>query len=155
DINLSLRDGYDLRRWILGAEGGRKSRLRGLKKRIEDLTADDEGRKILDEITQAAKCLPGERALERLRDQQPMGSFEQTLGLICKQVQARSDASNGGYSIETAVHPMVPELAAAMNELQIDLSRLQQPLKKLIAYLGRQLQAQATDLSTEQRTRLQ
>ena len=40
--HLSGVEGSDLRRWILGAEGRRGSRARGLERRVTDLLGEDE-----------------------------------------------------------------------------------------------------------------
>ena len=39
--HLTGQETIELRRWILGAESGRASRARGLRKRVEDLILDD------------------------------------------------------------------------------------------------------------------
>ncbi len=57
---LSGAEAAELRRWLLGAEDGRSSRARGLKRRCEDLIAgDDKARAALDEAMAAARALPG------------------------------------------------------------------------------------------------
>ena len=67
---LSGLETSELRRWLLGGEGGR-SRARGLARRVEDLVADRPNLTTpLDAILQAARALPGDwldRAADRGR----------------------------------------------------------------------------------------
>src|SRR5262249_27553887 len=59
--HLSGGEGEELRRWLRGAEGGRASRARGLKRRVEELIAGDEAAMAaLDEALEAARALPGD-----------------------------------------------------------------------------------------------
>lgn len=153
--SISVQDGYDLRRWLIGAEGGRKSRLKGIKRRLEDIATDDAGRALLDHIVHAARCLPSEAALDHLRDGQAVGSMEAVLQMVAAQVNARADATDKNYSIETPVSPMVDGLSDALRTLKTDLQRLQTPMHDLIAYFNRKLGDEAADLNTDQRNRLQ
>ena len=60
--HLTCRQTAELRRWLLGPEGGRKGRARGLKKRIEDLVAANPVAETeLQSILHAAPLLPGLR----------------------------------------------------------------------------------------------
>src|SRR6185437_12406655 len=89
-LALSGQEGAELRRWLLGNEGGGRSRARGLKRRIEDLVGEDEvAAKALDEIVMAARVLPGEGWSQRLQDGHPVGAFETFLALVRQQVLAR------------------------------------------------------------------
>jgi len=58
---LSGRETAELRRWLLGAEGRRASRARGLRRRVADLVAGDaEAERALDAALKAARALPAE-----------------------------------------------------------------------------------------------
>ena len=66
---LSGRQGGDLRRWLLGAEGGEGSRARGLARRLEDLAAMDEVvGETLAQVMEAARCLPSQGWAARISD---------------------------------------------------------------------------------------
>ena len=57
---LSGQEGAELRRWLLGPEEGRKTRTRGLQRRIEDVALLDERiGEFVDAIVDAAHILPG------------------------------------------------------------------------------------------------
>jgi ATP-dependent DNA helicase DinG len=61
--HLTGRETQELRRWLLGPETSRRgaSRMRGLKRRIEDLLTDDpEGAEALEAVLGAARALAGE-----------------------------------------------------------------------------------------------
>ena len=58
--HLSGQEGAELRRWLLGPEEGRKTRTRGLRKRIEDVASlDDRVGEFVDLIIRGAHMLPG------------------------------------------------------------------------------------------------
>jgi ATP-dependent DNA helicase DinG len=72
--HLSGQETADLRRWLRGAEAGRRSRARGLRRRVEDLVAgDDAAERALEDILIAAAALPGEGWLPRLAGGKPTG----------------------------------------------------------------------------------
>jgi ATP-dependent DNA helicase DinG len=154
--SLSLMEGYDLRRWLIGNEvSGRKSRLKGLKRRLEDLATDEDGKAILDAVTHHARILPGEEALNRLRDHQPQGTMEHLLLAVFEQIQARASNDDQGYSLETPVDPLHDTVREKLVDLIKDLQHIQKPLNNLIAYLGRKLEREAADMNADQRQRIQ
>ena len=60
-LYLSAQEAAELRSWIRGAEDGRRGRARGLKKRLDDLLADDaEALADLESALEAARALPGQ-----------------------------------------------------------------------------------------------
>ena len=162
--HLSGLEAADLRRWLLGAEGtGIKSRARGLKKRAEDLIATgtaegstgDGGLAIaLDETLAGARHLPGQGWRNRIKDGAPHGPTEAFLALVRQQVVARAD-SGSPYSLEAETAPLIDGLADAAKTLDTSLARLEQPLKRLIAGLGRKLATEAAELDTASRIRIE
>jgi ATP-dependent DNA helicase DinG len=75
--HLGGQEGADLRRWLLGAEEGRRSRARGLRRRIEDIAAFDETTQArLDDVVEAAHALPGPGWHQRLASGNPYGAAE-------------------------------------------------------------------------------
>ncbi|HUN48327.1 MAG TPA: ATP-dependent DNA helicase, partial [Stellaceae bacterium] len=86
-LALTGQETAELRRWILGAEEGRRSRARGRKRRLDDLIGgDQEAAAALDHAMSAARALPGEGWLQRLRDNRPNGACETFLALARQQV---------------------------------------------------------------------
>jgi ATP-dependent DNA helicase DinG len=154
--HLSGMETGELRRWILGTEGGRgRSRARGLKRRIEDLLAGDEpAMQALEEALVAAAALPGEGWHQRLAEK-PKGPTEAFLAKVRQQVYARDPDATNPYSLETDVLPMVEGLAEAGTSLARALGHLELPLKTLMARLSTRLDEEAEGLDTATRLRIE
>lgn len=145
----------DLRRWILGPEGGGRKRARGLKKRVEDLMPEDEPAKtLLEDILQAAQSLPGQHWRQRLSENTPRGATEMFLAVCARQVMARNTDAKSFYSLEAEVQPALPELATAALGLSRTLSDLARPMQQLAKRLQERLIDEADDLDTPTRERL-
>ena len=153
--HLSGRECADLRRWLVGAEEGSRSRSRGLRARLDDLIADDlVALEALDESLKAAHALPGPAWNQRISGGQTKGPAEAFLTLVRQQVYARDGDSGTQYALETEPNSPVPGLMEAAQELEIALKRLAQPLAKLIACLTDMLDENADTLETAQRNRI-
>jgi len=152
--HLSGAETAELRRWLTGAEGRRSGRARGLKRRVEDLIADDpEALEALDDILNAARGLPNDGWLNRLGDEQPNGPAEIFLSRVRQQIYARSEQANSPYSLETDAKPPVDGLLDAANELGAALAKLLKPILTLRKILGATLEDEAKDLETSTRMR--
>lgn len=139
-VALTGQTGTELRRWLLGPEDGSRtsrSRLRGLKRRLEDLCASDaESEKALIAIIQHARVLPSYGWTTRIQggvqeDNDGLGAFEQFLGLIHGTVQTRVQDKDSHYSQEIVPFPLpetvtfaIPDLLAALQSLQSAMLRL-------------------------------
>ena len=157
--HLSATETAELRRWLIGAEaGGRPTRSRGLKRRLDDLLenldVDGETRvTFLDAILSAARSLPAPGWITRLEDGAPRGPAETFLSLVRTQVYARVDA-NSPYSLQTdTIEPIDGFLDAAV-QLDSAFARLVEPVKRLVKVLSLQLERPAEELDTNTRTRL-
>jgi len=154
--HLSGQEMQDLRRWLVGAETGRRSRARGLKARIEDLVAgDDEAVQALDAVLTAARTLPAEAWRERVREGRGVGAAEGFLSLVRQQVYARAPDTRSPYSLEVDTNEPVAGLLDAAARLDTDLHRLQEPLAELGKRLARKLTDEAEHLDTAQRNRIE
>ncbi len=157
---LSGWAGMDLRRWLLGAEGSR-SRARGLLRRLEDLVAGKpELLAPLEAALIAAAMLPLPGWAERLAEPGGDNPFEALLRLARTQVLARTAESEPGPGapmgmIECALHPPVPGLENAADRLGRALRRVAEPLETLVARLGDRLDAEAEELDTQARNRIE
>ena len=151
---LTGTEGAELRRWLLGAEGGR-SRARGLRRRLDDLLAQYPVLEpSLDAALQAARALPGIGWPSRLLDTEEVGPFETVLRLIRTQILARTGADESG-SLETDLYPIAPELPAAAVTLARALHRIAEPLTNLLHHLAALLEAEADELDAAQRQRIE
>lgn len=154
--HLTAREGADLRRWVLGVEGGKRSRARGLKRRVEDLLGDSqEAADRMQDILHNAHVLPSLGWSKRLKEEQPRGAAEEFLLAVYKQVYARAEGVNGPYSLETETRPLIDGVAERAQKLKTKLHELQKPMKALAAILRKRLSEQAETLDSDTRKRLE
>ncbi|HLI12337.1 MAG TPA: ATP-dependent DNA helicase [Alphaproteobacteria bacterium] len=154
--HLSGRETADLRRWLLGAEGRARSRARGLKRRVEDLVAEDAAAaRALDDIVIAARALPADGWLQRLHQDNPVGATESFLARVRQQVQARSADRSTPYNLETATEEPVLGLSEAAQRLATALEALARPMASLAKRLAARLDAEAAELDSATRLRIE
>jgi len=131
-VRLSGREGRELRRWIVGAEGGRGSRARGLRRRIGDLVEGDEvGAKALIDVLAAARILPGDDWGQRIAEARGHQGFEKFLVFVRQQVLARAVLADNGYGLQAEVRPPIEGLIEAASQLAEGLERLAAALTRL------------------------
>ncbi|MCK6418703.1 MAG: ATP-dependent DNA helicase [Alphaproteobacteria bacterium] len=153
--HLSGREARDLRRWILGAEGGRKTRARGLSRRAEDLCrGHDACEKLLQEILLAAHCLPADGWTQRLKQKVPLREAEQFFVDVHKHVWARAQGRESGYSLEAETHPVDESLTERATALRQALSKIAKPMNQLIVEFQRRLADDTGEIDAETRKRL-
>lgn len=133
NLRLSAQETRDLRRWLLGGEGGRRgSRSRGLQRRVEDLCeGDEQSSALLADILAAAHQLTAEGWTRRLKNNAPQGPCEAFIHAVMQHVYAREQSNNSPYSLETDLHPVPDSLHPAIKDMQSLLYDLQKPMKKL------------------------
>ncbi len=149
-------EAHDLRRWLMGPDGGRKSRARGLKKRVEDLIeGDNDSLKSLDAILHHATFLPTHDWLQRGRQENIVGEVEEFLMQIYRQVWARSDDRDSPYSLETSVFPVSDGVFDAAMPLLEKLKLLRAPMQHLSARLKQKMAEETETLSPDSRKRLE
>ncbi len=144
----------ELRRWLLGAEEG-GGRARGLRRRLEDLIADDE--KALEDmqaVLVAAAVLPSEGWALRLVEE-PRQAIERFLSVVRRQVLARAANLDSAYDLETDRHPLLDDMPEAAAAADRALAALEAPIKRLCAFLERSLDQDAEELETAQRQRIE
>jgi ATP-dependent DNA helicase DinG len=156
--HLTGLETQELRRWLLGPEASRRGagRIRGLKRRIEDLlTEDTEGGEALDSVLGAARALAGEGWQQRLASGAPRGPTEVFLLQVREQVYARAEGTEGPYSLETDTRPPVPGLLEAAEALAAALERLRRPMAGLAERLAKRLDDEADTLDSDTRRRIE
>jgi ATP-dependent DNA helicase DinG len=159
---LSGIETAELRRWLLGAEGGR-SRARGLRRRLDELVpGTPELEAPLDAALQAARALPAAGWATRLASDAPelggveTGRANPTEAFLRRariQVLARTQSDSG--SIECDLHPAAPELASTAADLARALGRIAQPLTTLRDRLAARLEDEADELDEAGRNRIE
>jgi ATP-dependent DNA helicase DinG len=154
--HLSGQEATDLRRWLIGGEGGRRSRARGLRRRIEDLVLDDaRGLELLDAIMSAARALPGDGWHQRIADGLPGNQSEAFLGAVRAQVLARAPEDRAGYSLECGTQPVDSRVIETAEELDRALKALQVPMRELAQRLAKRLDTDADVLDPQTRLRIE
>jgi ATP-dependent DNA helicase DinG len=165
---LSGLETAELRRWLLGAEGGR-SRARGLRRRIEELVAARPMLETpLDAALLATRALPAPGWSSRLAGEHPdVGGLdagrpnptEAFLRLIRHQVSARTDGDPrfepSFGAMECDVFPVGPGVAEAADRLARALSRIAEPLATLRERLLARLDEEADDMDAATRNRIE
>ena len=153
--HLTARETYDLHRWLRGNESSKKSRLRGLKSRAEDIVSGDaEAEKELQDILEGSRVLTSNGWAKRLKDNQPKNSTEKFILSVYHQVMARQAHHNTPYSIETETLPLNDDVVATIAPLKEDLKKLQKPMLSLAARLRKKLNDHADTLETDTKKRI-
>ena len=154
--HLSGMEASDLRRWLVGAEGGSRSRSRGLKTRVEELIAGEiQAEKALDDALRAARSLPGPGWHQRITDGRAEGPAEAFLSMVRAQVYARSADSDGPYALEAEPKPLIDGLGEAAFTLEHALAELSKPIALLMASLHKMLVDEAEVLETATRVKIE
>ncbi|MBP0491661.1 ATP-dependent DNA helicase [Pararoseomonas indoligenes] len=158
----------ELRRWLLGAEGGR-GRARGLRRRLEEVTGDHPALlPLMEEALRHAGSLPGPGWSSRLGEPEEhdldaedlpghpakTNPGETFLRSVILQVFARSPEADIGYDAECDLRPLNPGLAEAGAALEDALRLIETPLQALHARLTGLLEDPDAELETGDRIRL-
>ncbi len=163
---LTGAEAAELRRWLLGAEGGR-SRARGLRRRIEELAGDiPELLAPMEAALSAARVLPAQGWTTRLGEERALlaegeeraarSPTEGFLRLVRRQVLARAAEDEGLYGLECDLHPLAEGMAEAAEALERALKRIEEPLALLRDRLTARLEdEEAAALETGERIRIE
>jgi ATP-dependent DNA helicase DinG len=153
---LSSREASELRHWIRGAEDGRRGRARGLKRRLEDLLADDAATLAdLEAVLEAARELPSQGWQNRLSAFQPLGAGE-TFFMHLRAVLYNNVADpESPYDLQTSLHPAPEQVKAAAQPFAAALAAIVNPLTRLASTLKTVLDDNADTLDTAGRGRLE
>ena len=134
-VLLSGQEAIELRRWIMGPEGGSRGRRRGLSARLSDLASyDAEGGEAIRDAADAAQALPADDWLKRVVAGEPFGPVEAMLAAVRGTVFARAaDAgeADAGYGLETELAEPDGPLVEAAQEAALALDALLRPLTRL------------------------
>jgi ATP-dependent DNA helicase DinG len=154
--HLSGVEASDLRRWLLGAEGRRGSRARGLERRLSDLIGEDvEAQQALRRLLDLAQQLPSPNWQTRLADGTVLGPAEEFLALVRQQVRARAAGDDQGFGQECDVRPLNPGLIEAADQLAEALEKMLAPVRRLRQALRTKLETEADKLDSGQRARIE
>ncbi len=152
--HLTAQETAELRRWLRGPETERR-RGRGLAERLGDLASDEDGTSAaLDDVLRAASVLPTAAYMRRIEEGRPQGQAEEFFALLRQQVLAR-DGDDTGFGRETACLPLIDGLEEAAAALSARLQAMRKPMAKLASLLAAKLDAEADQLSSGERGRIE
>ena len=165
---LSGLEGAELRRWLLGAETGR-SRARGLKRRVDELVVGNAALEApLDALLHAARALPAPGWSMRLTDDAgpALSAPDSELKNPCEaflhaaraQILARlpgDDKPAPQGNLETEMFPPSDDVTAAAATLERALARMAEPARTLLERLEDRLDAEADEMDSATRGRIE
>jgi ATP-dependent DNA helicase DinG len=153
---LSGREAAELRHWVRGAEDGRRGRARGLKRRVEDLVADDDTALAnIEEALEAARALPAQGWENRISAAQPLGAGEIFFMHLRTALYLRASDPDSLYDLQCELYPAPDEVQTAAREFATALGALAEPLTRLVTWLLKYLDDHAADLDSSQRARIE
>jgi len=154
--HLSGVEASDLRRWILGSEGRRGSRARGLERRVTDLLGEDvEAQNALRRLLDLSRRLPSPNWQTRLADGTVIGPAEEFLALVRIQVRARAAGEDQGFGMECDIRPLNPGLIEAADQLAALFEQMLAPVRRLRQAMKAKLEGEADKLDSGQRGRIE
>jgi ATP-dependent DNA helicase DinG len=155
-VHLTGREALELRHWLAGASDGRRSRARGLARRMADLAAlDGEAEEALNDAVAAASRLPATGWLARIAEGETKGPAEVFLARLRNQVLARAKGFEAGYSLEADARPLGDGVLEAAANLDYALADITEPLGRLTRRLARLLDDRADELDAPTRLRIE
>ena len=153
---LTAGETAELRRWVRGAEDGRRGRARGLEKRLAELISGDEAAlAALDEASKAARILPGTGWRKRLNEASPAGPAEVFFATVREAVYSRVSSPDSLYNLQAELYPAPEAVIKAGLEFKNSLDQLSDPLIRLAKYLQSLLDDEAENLDSQTRTRIE
>lgn len=154
--HLTAKETSDLRRWIKGAEEGRKTRARGLKRRMEDLiSALPECEKDVEDIIRNASILTAYGWVKRLTEGMPKGPCEAFIYSIYNHVFSSSEQKHSLYSLEVDTQTPPQDLTDKAKDLRRALLKLQKPMQDLATKIRKKLTASDETIEKDTRKRLE
>ena len=153
---LTAGEAAELRRWVRGAEDGRRGRARGLEKRLSELVADDEeALAALEAASEAARILPGTGWRKRLNEASPAGPAEAFFAAVRQTVYDRAASPESHYDLQVDLYPVPQTVIETGLAFKDSLAKLSEPLMKLATYLQTLLDDEADTLDSQTRSRIE
>ena len=152
----SAMEAAELRRWVRGAEDGRRGRARGLRKRLEDLIADKEdGLIVLEDAAEAARCLPAEGWRKRLSDGAPIGEAETFFFHLRRDIYQRAADTTSLFDIQVSLYPCAEKVIETGAKFAQALEAMTAPLTTLSKLIYQILDEDSEELDQTMRARLE
>lgn len=153
-IELSTLQGFELRRILLGSEDAKISRMKGLKKRFEDLILVNEKiSEVIFNIYEKSSFLPQVNALKRIKNRTPSGAFEDFLTEIYRQVLARSESNDTYYSLECFPRPLDEKVHEKGQILYYEIVELEKKVDYLLKLIEKFVDDHFAELDSKDKQR--
>ncbi|HUQ13312.1 MAG TPA: ATP-dependent DNA helicase, partial [Novosphingobium sp.] len=161
---LTGAETIELRRWVMGPEGGRSAsggkggRRRGLSARLAEIASyDDEAGRAISQACEAAEALPSDGWLARLHDGLPSGPLEDLLAAVRALVHARDESGGqeAGYGLETEAAQLDGGFVELAGRAQAALEAIRSPLTRLALRLEALLEEPPDWLDAAGRARIE
>lgn len=146
-VALTLREGQELRRWLLG-----RGRRRGLKERIGDLVAgNEEAEARFAAVLEAAHVLPATDALRRIRQGAVTTPFGRFLHRVHELVIARAEPGTReeGYDLACGTEEPPEALLGEAERLAAELAALAREIAALAGRLAEMAEEAASQPGEE------
>ncbi len=153
--HFTVRETQELRRWLLGAEGG-KSRSRGLERRINVLI--DPGQDLiqaLSDIAMDAKILPSYGWVKRFQNGTPQGLIESYFYALYQKVLSFAAHTDSLYSLECTLFPAMEDLFEETKRIQKHLQALLEKNNRIAQLLAKKHKDCEEKEQTEEQRRLE
>lgn len=156
-VRLSGGEALELRRWLLGPEGGRaRGRRRGLETRLSELGMEDPvAAAALGAILKAAQALPSDQWLARLAEGAPYGVLEALFAAVRETVYARAEEADAGFGLDADLAAPPPRLIDAALAAAQAIDALVKPMRVLGKRIEALLEDQPAWLEPSLRSRLE
>lgn len=122
----------ELKRWIMGDQGNKRQRRRGLNRRLLNLVGETHPLwEYVPIIQEAASFLPDGGWLDRIHKENPKSITENFLAALRHQVLSRADFPNSPYDLECTPLPLNDDVEAITTQLSQQISALWQKVEAL------------------------
>ncbi|CAK0779996.1 ATP-dependent DNA helicase DinG [Azospirillaceae bacterium] len=153
--HLSGQETAELRRWLLGNEGEKKGRARGLHSRMSELIGSDrELSALLEEIVESVRLLPSNSWMLRLTGENPQGCAEEFFSLVRSHVLNSSDKGDAYYSVESETGKFGRTFLSVVSSFDQGLERIFNPMKKMVSILCQKLEDEESGFNQEQKRQI-
>ncbi len=141
---LTLRNCYDVRKWVEGNKRNKKMRLqKGIRSRLDNIELTDKLDELIADIERQIKVLPASLLLShdsKMRESHIIDFFEQ----LKRVVISRNNHTDTYYDLEAACYPIGDSFKQSMQVVYEGMQELKESVLNLLNYISTELE-QASD----------
>ncbi len=153
---LSVLECYEIRRWVLGSEKKQaNSRMKGLKRRIEDLIAIyPQLSKNIEDLCLGFSKVPQRGARSRIKKNEQQGLIETFFANSYNHIKANSYDRNSNYSQQAEIN-VSNDFLDTSEKVIVFFQKLKNIAQKITEDLDFIMSKNAKDLDTNQKNRIE